>query len=333
MQPSVTSSPTIYKERFTLVFRFDKYPGDVVWSIYEYSDDLDLQDAEPIISRMDGYSESFKQDFAHETFYLEPDKTFVIYVFDLNRDGLTKDEKDGYFYLYKGTENFGNFVEDNVVLWHTQNYTFYAGYYFNSTISPSTTPPPTPNPYNQFITVVMTFDDFPNEVAWGVFDDDYDTVYYLKPSHSYIVSARKEVSEVAYLPHSTQLNFCIYNFASRGIPSVKVYEGLPSDGNLLAEKSGSFDGICFDFTLSEITLQPSISPSNVPSVPQSMSPSLSKSPSASPSLSKSPSVSPSKSPSVPPSISATYPVPNIYFLLISHAFIASSMLITMNNIF
>ena len=265
MQPSITSSPTLYKVRFTLVFRLDKYPGDIIWIIYEHKDTGGSYGGQvPIYSNMKGYPEDMKYDFAYETLYLEPDKKFAIFVYDLKNNGLSEGE-EGYFFLYRGKEGIGYFEEKNLVLWRKGDYDNYAGYSFNSTKSEITTTSPSlsPNQYGQFITVKIQLDDFPQEISWGISNLDYTKTYYAKPRGSYRVSARQVVSEVVYLPAPMPLRFYIYNEESNGLQGdsfLKVYEGLPSNETLLFEYSeDAFYRRQFDFQIKDITSMPSMS--------------------------------------------------------------------------
>ncbi len=269
MQPSITSSPTLYKVRFTLVFRLDKYPGDVLWILYEHKDTGGSYGSQvPIYSNMKGYPEELKYDFAYETLYLEPDKKFAIFVYDLKNNGLTESE-EGYFFLYRGKEGKGSFEEKNLVLWRKGDYGNYAGYSFNSTKSDptSTAPSLSPYQYGQFITVQIRLDDFPQEISWGISNLDNTKTYYAKPRGSYRVSARQVVSEVVYLPAPMPLRFYIYNEETNGLQGgsfLKVYEGLPSNESLLFEYGSSvFYRRQFDFQLKEITYMPSFSPTGV----------------------------------------------------------------------
>ena len=267
VQPSISSSPTITKIRFTLVFRLDQFPQDVLWSVYDYYEGFVANKAEPLFSNMKGYSKDLKSDFAYETFYLEPNKKFVIYVIDLNNDGLRDSDREGYWYLYRGKETFGNFIQSNAVLWRRGNYDFYAGYIFNSTKVEQPPPPTSPNPYNQFIRVNIKFDDFPYLLSWGIKSQDGQTMYYSKPRGSYTVIARQEISEIVYLPALTPLQIFVHSTGGHGLQGgsyFKVYDG--HNETLLYQTDGAFNRSEYIFELNEITLQPSSSPSAQPSV-------------------------------------------------------------------
>lgn len=268
VQPSKSSSPTITKIRFTLVFRLDRFPQDVVWSVYEYYEGFVASKAEPLVTNMKGYSKDLTSDFAYDTFFLEPNKKFVIYVIDLNKDGLRDSDREGYWYLYRGKESFGNFVQSNSVLWRKGDYDFYAGYIFNSTKPEESSPTPTPpNPHNQFIMVEIKFDDFPNLISWDIRSQDGQTIYYSKPRGSYLVTARQVISEMVYLPALTPLEFVVHSMGGHGLQGgsyFKVYDG--QNKTLLYEISGIFIRREYNFELNKVTLQPSSSPTTLPSL-------------------------------------------------------------------
>ncbi len=276
VQPSISSSPTITKIRFTLVFRLDRFPQDVVWSVYEYYDGFVASKAEPLFSNMKGYSKDLKSDFAYDTFFLEPNKTFVIYVIDLNYDGLRDSDREGYWYLYRGKESFGNFLQSNSVLWRKGDYDFYTGYIFNSTKLEESSPPPTPHiPHNQFITVEIKFDDFPNLISWGIRSQDGQTIYHSKPRGSYLVIARQVISEIVYLPALTPLQFFVHSMGGHGLQGgsyFKVYDG--HNKTLLYKTSGIFIRREYNFELDKLTSQPSSSPTTLPSLLPSKVPTI-----------------------------------------------------------